>query len=88
MGINPGTSLTSVRAAAAARSAMPRDGPERRHSGSLREGQRTIFGEDLEMLERQQQNPSAKPDRKLMRLNIDAGGSRSRLAIDRAIASS
>ena len=53
---------------------------------SIREGQRTIFGEDLEMLERQQQNLAAYPDRKLMRLNIDAGGTRSRLAIDRAIA--
>ena len=55
-------------------------------TGSIREGQRAIFGEDMEMLERQQQNLLAYPERKLMRLNIDAGGTRSRLAIDRAIA--
>ncbi|BEV02183.1 aromatic ring-hydroxylating dioxygenase subunit alpha [Novosphingobium olei] len=53
---------------------------------SIREGQRRIFGEDLEMLERQQQNLSSHPDRRLMKLNIDAGGVRSRLLIDRAIA--
>ena len=55
-------------------------------TGSIREGQGKIFAEDLEMLERQQQSLSAYPGRKLLRLNIDAGGTRSRLAIDRAIA--
>ncbi|WP_454279068.1 Rieske 2Fe-2S domain-containing protein [Sphingomonas sp. Marseille-Q8236] len=53
---------------------------------TIREGQRKIFSEDLEMLERQQRNLSQYPDRKLLKLNIDAGGVRSRLMIDRAIA--
>lgn len=38
------------------------------------------------MLERQQKNLLAYPDRKLLKLNIDAGGVRSRMAIDKAIA--
>lgn len=53
---------------------------------TIRDGQRKIFSEDLEMLERQQRNLSQYPDRKLLKLNIDAGGVRSRLMIDRAIA--
>jgi vanillate O-demethylase monooxygenase subunit len=53
---------------------------------SIREGQGKIFGEDLEMLERQQANLLRWPDRRLLKLNIDAGGARSRLMIDRAIA--
>ncbi len=54
-------------------------------TNTIREGQGKIFSEDLEMLERQQQNLLAHPDRKLLRLNIDAGGVRSRMAIDKAI---
>jgi vanillate O-demethylase monooxygenase subunit len=53
---------------------------------SIREGQGKIFSEDLEMLERQQQNLSLYPERRLLKLNIDAGGVRSRMMIDRAIA--
>jgi vanillate O-demethylase monooxygenase subunit len=53
---------------------------------TIREGQGKIFSEDLEMLERQQANLLAHPDRKLLKLNIDAGGVRSRMAIDKAIA--
>ncbi|WP_294334222.1 aromatic ring-hydroxylating dioxygenase subunit alpha [uncultured Sphingomonas sp.] len=53
---------------------------------TIRAGQGTIFGEDLEMLERQQANLLRYPERRLMKLNIDAGGVRSRLTIDRAIA--
>jgi vanillate O-demethylase monooxygenase subunit len=53
---------------------------------TIREGQGKIFSEDLEMLERQQKNLLAYPDRKLLKLNIDAGGVRSRMAIDKAIA--
>ncbi len=52
---------------------------------TIRQGQDTIFSEDLEMLERQQQNLSLYPDRRLLKLNIDAGGVRSRMMIDRAI---
>ena len=51
----------------------------------IREGQGGIFAEDLEMLEQQQRNLSHFPERRLLKLNIDAGGARSRLMIDRAI---
>ncbi|WP_421682735.1 aromatic ring-hydroxylating dioxygenase subunit alpha [Stutzerimonas urumqiensis] len=53
---------------------------------SIREGQGKIFAEDLDMLERQQQNLLAYPERNLLKLNIDAGGVQSRRIIDRLIA--
>ncbi|SFJ42284.1 aromatic ring-hydroxylating dioxygenase subunit alpha [Caulobacter sp. UNC279MFTsu5.1] len=53
---------------------------------TIREGQGKIFSEDLEMLEQQQQNLLRHPDRRLLKLNIDAGGVRSRMLIDKAIA--
>lgn len=53
---------------------------------TIRAGQGAIFGEDMEMLERQQQNLLRHPDRPLLKLNIDAGGVRSRMLIDRTIA--
>jgi vanillate monooxygenase len=52
----------------------------------IREGQGKIFSEDLEMLERQQKNLSAFPERKLLMLNIDAGGVQSRKVIERVLA--
>ena len=52
----------------------------------IREGQAKIFAEDMEMLERQQRNISAHPERKLLMLNIDTGGVQSRKVIDRMIA--
>lgn len=52
----------------------------------IRQGQHTIFSEDLEMLEKQQQNLQAYPERQLLKLNIDAGGVRARVLIDKAIA--
>jgi len=52
----------------------------------IRDGQHTIFGEDLAMLERQQQNLLERPDRNLLKLNIDAGGVRARKILDRLIA--
>lgn len=52
----------------------------------IREGQGKIFSEDLEMLERQQMNLSAFPDRALLKLNIDTGGVMSRRVIERLIA--
>ena len=55
-------------------------------TGQIREGQRKIFGEDLEMLERQQRNIEAWPERRLMKLNIDAGGTFSRRVIERMVA--
>ena len=48
---------------------------------SIRQGQQKIFTEDLEMLERQQQNLSENPDRPLLKLNIDAGGVHARRII-------
>lgn len=55
-------------------------------TASIREGQAKIFGEDLEMLERQQRNLSAHPHRALLKLNIDSGGVQSRRVLDRILA--
>ncbi len=52
----------------------------------IREGQGKIFAEDQDMLEMQQQNLLRWPDRKLLMLNIDAGGVQSRKILDRLIA--
>jgi vanillate O-demethylase monooxygenase subunit len=52
----------------------------------IRQGQSKIFAEDLDVLERQQANLLRNPGRRLLKLNIDAGGVHSRLAIERAIA--
>lgn len=53
---------------------------------SIREGQGKIFGEDMEMLQRQQRNLDRHPGRNLLLLNIDAGGVRSRRMLENAIA--
>jgi vanillate O-demethylase monooxygenase subunit len=55
-------------------------------TATIREGQGKIFAEDLEMLERQQKNLLAHPQRRLLMLNIDAGGVQSRKVLDRLIA--
>jgi vanillate O-demethylase monooxygenase subunit len=55
-------------------------------TASIREGQGKIFSEDLEMLERQQRNLLQWPDRRLLKLNIDAGGVHARRVIDKLIA--
>lgn len=55
-------------------------------TASVREGQGKIFSEDLAMLEQQQANLLRYPDRRLLKLNIDAGSVRARMMIDRAIA--
>lgn len=55
-------------------------------TAQIREGQAKIFAEDLEILERQQQNLLAWPERALLKLNIDAGGVLSRKVIDRLLA--
>ncbi|MDM1285739.1 aromatic ring-hydroxylating dioxygenase subunit alpha [Acinetobacter indicus] len=54
-------------------------------TAQIREGQGKIFSEDLEMLEQQQQNLLRYPERKLLMLNIDAGGVQARKVIDRLI---
>ena len=51
----------------------------------IREGQGKIFSEDLEILQRQQQNLLQYPARRLLKLNIDAGGVMARKLIDKAI---
>ena len=66
-----------------ARNFNPKD---RALTASIRDGQAKIFSEDLEMLERQQQNLLANPERKLLMLNIDSGGVQSRRVIDRILA--
>ena len=52
----------------------------------IREGQGRIFAEDREMLERQQRNHLTQPARKLLSLNIDAGGVQARRLIERLVA--
>ncbi len=55
-------------------------------TASIREGQGRIFSEDLEMLERQQRNLLQWPQRKVLNLDIDAGGVQSRRVIERLVA--
>ena len=55
-------------------------------TASIRDGQGKIFSEDLEMLQRQQQNLLDYPGRALLKLNIDAGGVQSRKILDRIMA--
>jgi vanillate O-demethylase monooxygenase subunit len=52
----------------------------------IREGQGKIFSEDVEMLERQQHNLQHHfPDRKLLKLDIDAGGVQARRILERML---
>jgi vanillate O-demethylase monooxygenase subunit len=55
-------------------------------TATIREGQGKIFSEDLQMLELQQKNLLAYPERALLMLNIDAGGVQSRKILDRIMA--
>ncbi len=55
-------------------------------TAQIRENQGKVFAEDMAVLEAQQRNLSAFPDRKLLSLNIDAGGMRSRRIIERMVA--
>ena len=52
----------------------------------IREGQGKIFSEDREMLELQQRNVLAHPGRRLLMLNIDAGGVQARKVLDQLMA--
>lgn len=49
----------------------------------IREGQERIFGQDIEVLERQQANLRRWPQRRMMSLNIDSGSVMARRIIDR-----
>jgi vanillate O-demethylase monooxygenase subunit len=55
-------------------------------TAQIREGQAKVFAEDTAVLEAQQRNLLLHPQRKLLMLNIDAGGVQSRRIIDRLIA--
>ena len=55
-------------------------------TASIREGQGKIFSEDLQMLELQQKNLLAHPQRKLLKLDIDVGGVRARQVLERLLA--
>jgi vanillate O-demethylase monooxygenase subunit len=55
-------------------------------TNQIRDGQMKIFSEDLAMLERQQRNLLAHPQRKLMNMRIDAGGVYARKIIERVVA--
>ncbi|MFT3717306.1 Rieske 2Fe-2S domain-containing protein [Pseudorhodoferax sp.] len=55
-------------------------------TAQIRENQGKVFAEDMAVLEAQQQNLLAFPGRKLLSLNIDAGGVRSRRIIERLVA--
>ncbi len=66
-----------------ARNFNPRD---KALTANIREGQMKIFSEDLEMLERQQQNLLTWPERELLKLNTDAGGVQARRVLDRMLA--
>jgi vanillate O-demethylase monooxygenase subunit len=68
-----------------ARNFKPKD-PEL--TAAIREGQGKIFGEDRAILEQQQANILRHPERKLLMLNIDAGGVQSRRVLDRYLATS
>jgi vanillate O-demethylase monooxygenase subunit len=54
-------------------------------TASIRDGQGRIFAEDLAVLEAQQRNLLANAGRKIMSLNIDAGGVQSRKVIERLL---
>jgi vanillate O-demethylase monooxygenase subunit len=55
-------------------------------TAQIRDGQGKVFAEDKAVLEAQQQNLLKYPDRRLLMLNIDAGGVQSRRIIDRMVA--
>ncbi|MEK8025373.1 aromatic ring-hydroxylating dioxygenase subunit alpha [Pseudaquabacterium rugosum] len=81
--ITPETETTMWYFWGMARRFAPRDAAL---TAQIREGQGRIFSEDIEMLERQQANLSAWPERALLKLNIDAGGVQSRRVLERWIA--
>jgi vanillate O-demethylase monooxygenase subunit len=55
-------------------------------TATLREGQGKVFAEDRDVLEAQQRNLDANPQRRLLLLNIDSGGVQARRVIDRLVA--
>jgi vanillate monooxygenase len=55
-------------------------------TAEIRQGQGKVFAEDTAVLEAQQRNLEANPGRRLLMLNIDAGGVQARRVIDRLVA--
>jgi vanillate O-demethylase monooxygenase subunit len=55
-------------------------------TAQIRDGQAKVFAEDVQVLEAQQRNRLRHPQRKLLMLNIDAGGVQSRRILDRLVA--
>ena len=55
-------------------------------TAQIRDGQGRIFAEDTQMLEQQQRNLLQWPGRRVLKLNIDAGGVHARRVIERCIA--
>ena len=55
-------------------------------TAQIREGQAKVFAEDTAVLEAQQKNLLLHPERRLLMLNIDAGGVQSRRIIDKLVA--
>ncbi|RYF83801.1 MAG: aromatic ring-hydroxylating dioxygenase subunit alpha [Comamonadaceae bacterium] len=55
-------------------------------TAEIRENQGKVFAEDTDMLEAQQRSLTNNPGRRLLMLNIDAGGVQSRRIIDRVLA--
>ena len=66
-----------------ARNFNPRD---KALTAQIRDGQAKVFAEDMAVLEAQQRNLLRYPERRLLMLNIDAGGVQSRRIIDRLVA--
>ncbi len=62
------------------------NGKDQALTAQIREGQAKVFAEDTEILEAQQRNLDLYPQRKLLMLNIDAGGVQSRRILDRLLA--
>lgn len=63
-----------------ARNFRPED---RALTAQIREAQGKVFAEDMDMLQQQQRNLSAHPERKLLNLNTDLGGVQARRVIER-----
>ena len=59
---------------------------DKNFTAQIKEGQGKVFAEDTQVLEAQQRNLLRYPDRRLLMLNIDAGGVQSRRIIERLIA--
>lgn len=59
---------------------------DRALTAAIREAQGKVFLEDVAMLEAQQRNLAARPDRKLLSLNTDVGGLQARRIIERMVA--